>query len=175
MEKFHVVVFDGYISSTKEVKRKSRSVRISQTVEIDENCMCTIDRNKLLTNHTNKENFVTALAAKLEVNGIKVALCPSDADATIAKVALEYENRSVAIFADDTDILCLLLHHLYILRNYGDLCLKSITRKNDTEVRSCYCIQDIIDASENVHEEYILFCHAFTGFYQFICLVKHHF
>ena len=38
-----------------------------------------------------------------------------------------------------------------------------MTRKNDTEVTSCYCIQDIIDASENVHAEYILFCHAFIG------------
>ena len=64
MEKFDVVVFDGYISSTKDVTRKSRSVRISQTVEIDESYMCTTDMNEFLT-YTNKENFVTALAAKL--------------------------------------------------------------------------------------------------------------
>ena len=38
-----------------------------------------------------------------------------------------------------------------------------MTRKNDTEVRSCYRIQDIIDVSEIVHVEYKLFCHAFTG------------
>ena len=38
-----------------------------------------------------------------------------------------------------------------------------MTCKNDTEVRSCYRIQHIIDASENVRVEYILFCHAFTG------------
>ena len=64
MEKFDVVVFDGYISLTKDVTRKSRSVRISQTVEIDESYMCTTDMNEFLT-YTNKENFVTALAAKL--------------------------------------------------------------------------------------------------------------
>ena len=39
-----------------------------------------------------------------------------------------------------------------------------MTHKNDAEVRSCYRIQDIVDASENVHVEYILFCHAFTGY-----------
>ena len=38
-----------------------------------------------------------------------------------------------------------------------------MTRKNDAELRPCYRIQDIIDASESVHVEYILFCHAFTG------------
>ena len=38
-----------------------------------------------------------------------------------------------------------------------------MTCQNDTEVRSCYRIQDIIDASENVCVEHILFCHAFTG------------
>ena len=41
MEKFDVVVFDGYISSAKDVTRKSRSVRIPQTVEIDESYMFT--------------------------------------------------------------------------------------------------------------------------------------
>ena len=38
-----------------------------------------------------------------------------------------------------------------------------MTRKNDTEVISLHSIQDIIIASENVHIEYILFCHAFAG------------
>ena len=111
-----------------------------------------------------KENFITALSAIQEANIIKAVLCPSDADTTIVKVALEYENRSVTIFADDTDILCLLLHHLYILRDHGDIYLKSMIHKNDTEVRSCYRIQGIIDASENVNVEYILFCHTFPGY-----------
>ena len=161
MEKLDVVVFGEYISSTKDVTYKSRSVRTSQTVEIDEiyiDEMCTTDRNKFLTNYRNTENFVTALAAKLEV-----VLCPSDANTTIVKVALGYENRPMTISADDTDILCLVLHQLCILRDHGDIYLNNITRKNDTEVGSCYRIQDIIDASQNVHVEYILFCHAFTG------------
>ena len=45
-----------------------------------------------------------------------------------------------------------------------------MTHKKDTKVRSCYHIQDIIDASENVHIEYILFCYVFQ---QFICLGKY--
>ena len=70
------------------------------------------DCNEFLTNYTNKEYIVTALTAKLEANGVKVFLCPSNADTAIAKVALEYENRPVTIFVDDTDVLCLLLHNL---------------------------------------------------------------
>ena len=60
--------------------------------------MCTTDRNKFLTKYTNKENFVAALAAKLEANVIKVVLCPSDAETTIVRVAMEYENRPVTVF-----------------------------------------------------------------------------
>ena len=118
MEKFDVIVFDGYIFSTKSITCKSRSVRISQTVEIDESYMCTIDRNELLTNYTNKENFVTALTAKLKANGIKVVLCPSDADTTIAKSAMEYENRAVTIFADDTDTLSSLALFIQLKRSW---------------------------------------------------------
>ena len=40
MEKFDAVVFDGYISSTKNITNKPGSVRITQTVEIDESYMC---------------------------------------------------------------------------------------------------------------------------------------
>ena len=126
--------------------------------------MCTTDRNKFLTKYTNKENFVAALAAKLEANVIKVVLCPSDAETTIVRVAMEYENRPVTVFFFfyDTDILCLPLHNLYILRDHGDI-LDDLACKNDAEVRSCYLIQNIIDTSENVNVEYILFCHTFTG------------
>ena len=55
MEKLDVVVLDGYISSTKEITRTSRSVRISQTEEIDKSYMCTTDKNEFLTIYTNKE------------------------------------------------------------------------------------------------------------------------
>ena len=64
--------FGGYISSTKDVRPKSRSVTILQTVEIDESCMCSTDRNELLTNYANKENFVTALAAKVKLTVSKL-------------------------------------------------------------------------------------------------------
>ena len=87
---------------------ENRSVRISQTVEIDESYICSTDRNEFLTNYTKKillllwllnwkltvsKLFSAALAAKLEADGIKVVFCPSDADTTLVKVALDYANR----------------------------------------------------------------------------------
>ena len=49
-----------------------------------------------------------------------------ETDITIAKVALEYGNRPVTIFANDTDISYLFLHHLYILTDHGDIRLKNM-------------------------------------------------
>ena len=54
LEKLDVVVLDGYISSTKDITLTSRSVRISQTVEIDKSYTCTTDKNEFLTIYTNK-------------------------------------------------------------------------------------------------------------------------
>ena len=52
------------------------------------------------------------------MNGFEVILCPSDADTTIVKTALEIVGESVIVLADDTDIMILLIHHVYF--NYPD-------------------------------------------------------
>ena len=130
-EKFDIVVFDGYTSSTKDVTRKSRSTKTAQTIEIDDDNVCTYDRNDFLTNYTNKEMFVTILATKLEEIGIKVICCPCDADTIIVKTALECQSKPVTVFSDDTDILCILLHHLQFTGiNASDVLLKNMTTQN---------------------------------------------
>ena len=48
---------------------------------------------------------------------IEIIICPSDADTTIVKKALELANDTVTVVADDTDILCLLLNHLLLSEN----------------------------------------------------------
>lgn len=53
-----------------------------------------------------------ALAKKLEIN-FKVLECPSDAYTSIVKEALtSAHNAPVTVFSDDTDVLCLLVHHV---------------------------------------------------------------
>ena len=53
-----------------------------------------------------------ALATKLELDRFEV-LCPCDADTTI--VALDSANGTPAtVYSDDTDVLCLLVHHVKV-------------------------------------------------------------
>ena len=104
--KINIVVFDGYAISTKDTTRELRSGKMSHTIEIND--------GNFLPNYVNRQNFVNLLFAKLGENGFKVILCSSDADTTIVKTTFDIKNGSVTILADDTDILCLLLHHVYI-------------------------------------------------------------
>ena len=61
----------------------------------------------------NKQRFVNELAETLELNRFETVLWPSDAGTSIVRTALETPSEQVTIFADDTDILCLLLHHIF--------------------------------------------------------------
>ena len=62
-----------------------------------------------------------SLTAKLGENGFKVILFPSDGDTTIVKTALDIKNGSVTILANDTVILCLLIHHVYFFHEDTDV------------------------------------------------------
>ena len=110
----NTVVFDGYLLSTKDDTHKKCSRKASATIEIKEMNLCVTDRSTFLSNYENKKAFVKCLAAKLRILGFQVFECPYDADTTIVKVALKYsKEQSVIVYADDTDILFLLLHHYH--------------------------------------------------------------
>ena len=59
--KITVVVFDGYLLSTKNVTHQKRSGKVSSTVEIKETNNCPTDRNNFLTNYANKGSIVKSL------------------------------------------------------------------------------------------------------------------
>ena len=83
-----IIVFDGYSYSTKDTTRKRRSGGISNTVDIKDINPCPAYRNTFLSNYANKEAFVKFLGSKLELLGFDIIQCPSDADTTIVKIAL---------------------------------------------------------------------------------------
>ena len=56
-----------------------------------------------------------------------VILCPSSADTTIVKTAWKVSDKTVTIYFDKADILCLLLHHAYYANEHSDIFLKNIT------------------------------------------------
>ena len=110
-----VVVFDGYESSTKAKTQEKRGKKVSCSVEISEHNKSTADRKDFFENYGNKECFIKILSKKLEAVGIEVIIANGDADTTIVKSALsaskDRKNQIVTIVSDDTDVLCLLLHH----------------------------------------------------------------
>ena len=159
----NTVVFDGYNKSTKDATHKKRSNKMSQVVEINEGNACPSDRTNFFTNYTNKQQFVNLLASRLEFHGFKTVLCPSDADTTIVKTCLEIENKPVTVLADDTDILCLLLHHMYYSSNKSEIYLKNMTVQSNKDERVSYNINDIITSAKKEYLQHLLFCHAFTG------------
>ena len=93
------------ILPTTNVRIKDRS----HTVDIAETNPCPADRTTFLSNYKNKTSFVKCLSEKLEEAGLTDVQFPSDADTTIAKVAVNHEEP-VTVYSDHTDVLCLLLH-----------------------------------------------------------------
>ena len=158
------VVFDGYKLSTKDVTHQKRSSNVCSTVDIKEINPCTSDRDSFLSNYKNKEKFVKFLARRLRILELQVIECPSDADTTIVKVAVETAKETpVNVFSDDTDVLCLLLHHCNNTRDLHKVNIINVTKKKDQQ-RHCYTISDITNRLQNpVILLYLLFAHAFTG------------
>ena len=104
-----IIVLDGYSASTKDATHHKRQ-KSSNSIEIKMQNRCPADRKSFLTNYGNKEAFVNWLSTNLSEAGFEVINCPADADTTIVKVSLD-QKEAVNVYSDDTDILCLLLHH----------------------------------------------------------------
>ena len=86
-------MFDRYNKPTKDATHKERSNKMSQVVEISDGNACPSDRAEFLANYTNEQKFVNLLARKLELQGFKAVLCPSDADTTITKTCLQFQDK----------------------------------------------------------------------------------
>ena len=131
-QNFSECSFNGYSLSTKDASHKKRSRKASATIEIKETKLCVTDKNTFLSNYENKKAFVKCLAAKLRILGFQVFECPCDADTTTVKMVLEYSKKQpIIVYADDTDILSLLLHDYHNTPDLKDIFLTEMTRKSD--------------------------------------------
>ena len=90
----------------------------------------------------------------------------SDADTQIVEAALKLKQENsdcnVQILADDTDILCLLLHHCYV-ESCNEIMIPSLTSTSLSKNKECYRVDDIICNHDIQTVKYILFSHAFSG------------
>ena len=106
------VVFDchGNGPSTKDIQHKNRNGKVSPNITFTADEKCVKSQDEFLDNRKNKARFIAGLSNHLSQNGFQ---CVADADTTIAKVTLEYHSsgKHVVVKADDTDVLCLLIHY----------------------------------------------------------------
>ena len=74
-----------------------------------------------------------SLANHLETS-FKIVQCPIDADTSIVKEAMEAAKHSdVTVFSDDTDVLCLLVHHIEKYPADHNVYLTNMTRKKNKQ------------------------------------------
>jgi len=113
------VVFDGYPMqpSTKDhehTRRASKVTHIAPHKVVDAHSTQVGPQEPFLANVANKKSFIATLAQYLQSCNFTVHQAYSDADTTIVPVATNFARKCtspVAVLAEDTDILALLLHH----------------------------------------------------------------
>ena len=109
------VVFDRYSdkNSRKAQEHHRRTTITSASLEINGNTKVTFNREAFLANTNNKDQLIKLLCARLKEAGFSVMQCEGDADISIVKTGIEYAKvgRNVAVVAEDTDVLVLLMHH----------------------------------------------------------------
>ena len=95
---------------TKDIQHTNRSDKVLPDITFTSDKKCVKSQDDFLDNQNNKACFIGGLSNHLSQNGFQRV---EDADTTIAKIVWEYHSwgKHVVINADDTDVLCILIHH----------------------------------------------------------------
>ena len=163
-----VVVFDGYDSpSVKDHEHSRRAGKVAKScpdVVFDGNTPVTFEQDGFLANLSNKKHLIRLLMQYLAGSQIGVQQSAGDADTDIVSVALELASIGslpIAVFADDTDILALLIYH--VRPNMSAVFFVSDARmrsKKDSKTIKVQSVQDNIGTDAC---QVILAAHAFGG------------
>ena len=111
-----IVVFDGYARSTKDHEQLRKMKAYCSNVAIKElpctRCTVHSSDEKPSNNSKNKNKLIKLLSFVFTEHGIEVHVASDNADTMVASKALNLSlNEDVEVKAEDTDILCLLIHH----------------------------------------------------------------
>ena len=115
--------------TTREEKKS-----LSSNIVFNQNTSCTITKARFLANSHNKAQMILLLSDALGRNWVEVLLAEDDADTLIVKTALRYGlARDVEVRVEDTDVVCLLIHHclktnysLFVSTKPGTYDIKSV-------------------------------------------------
>ena len=71
-----------------------------------------LNQHTFLSNDSNKSELISLISDKLEEDGCSIKHSPDDADTMIVETALNLskDGESVIVFANDTDIVIMLMH-----------------------------------------------------------------
>ena len=128
-------------------------------VSFDENTRLATSKDLFLCNDQNKEKIVKFLGDALEEDGCKVIYDDADADLLIClKTVRIAEEEPVAIIADHTDILVLLLHHVEKMSKPTYIVPLMCSKKC-----SVLSITGIKEQLPTNFKKNLLFLHAFMG------------
>ena len=109
---------------------------------------------KLFSNSKNKHELIKLLSNVFTEHGIEVHVATDYADTMVASKALNLSfNEDVKVKAEDTDILCLLIHHF--TENHNEIVM---TTRNGS-----HSISKIVNALDANIKRILLFVHSFSG------------
>lgn len=114
------IFFDGYLDSkTKDQCHRKWNPIQSNWIDFTSNMILDCRKDLFLSNSTNKHLFVNLLVVWLISAGHHAVQHTDDADRIIADKAISLaEENNVCVYADDTDLLVLMLHKLQTTMNH---------------------------------------------------------
>ena len=149
------VIFDGYEPSTKDHEHKRRIKAFCANIAVKKSTFCTVTKTTFLSNNNNKTELIDLISSIFTVNGIEVIRACNDADTLIAKKTLEMSfHGDVELKAEDTDIVCLLVHH-FNSDHHNDIYL--------TTKKGTYSIKEISSHLDHKEKEILLLIHSISG------------
>ena len=123
------IVFDACAVPTKDYTHQKQTGKKLNIVDIRDDNPCSGVRELFFVNYSNKEEFNSELARKLDSDGVSVVMCSRDGNTTVVKVSLQIEEASALALKVDTDNLCLLIQHFDAPQRQHDTYIKNMTRR----------------------------------------------
>ena len=118
-----------------------------------------------MANERNKQQLIDLISDRLRKEGHIVRNADNDADYLIAKTALNYarESNDVLLFAEDCDILVMLVHHYDPEMADIGICKLPTGKDRQGKRGTIFSVRNIVLTLDATLKKNILFVHAWSG------------
>ena len=149
------------VSAKSMTQQRRASGKAASTVTLTESMPVTLKKDNFLSNHKNKQRFLSMPSKALQNVGCITHYANGDADLLIVKTAVESPRTSTTVLVgDDTDLLVLLCYHAS--EDGYDLYFRPEPKANARGARAWH----VKKVKEKLGKEVcrnLLFLHAITG------------